>query len=243
MKDLTIEQVHQAIVEIILNASELVEDAEVLFRAGKAARAYGLAYFACEEMGKLPEFIRAFEMLLSGRKVDWRQVRRTFRNHETKALNSFTMAKALDLFVPPEGEDLTITPSVVFGTLNAYHETRRSFAKVTRREEAFYCDLHNKEFRRPSAVITPNDAQGLITIARTQVRAARTNYVGKSLEEVQTQAAATIQERQRVLTEFESELDALTPLQKEEIAKQAGIASAEIPEVVSALRAFIKQLL
>lgn len=247
MKDLTIEQVHQGIVEIILNASELVDDAEVLCRAGKAARAYGLAYYACEEMGKLPEIIRAFEMLLSGKKVDWRQVTRTFHNHETKALSSFTIANALDLLVPPgeepPGEEDLNTLNVVFGSLRAHHEARRSFARVTKREEAFYCDLNNKEFRRPSAIITLNEAQALIAIARTQMEASKPNYIGKSLEEVREKSAARIHERQRRFAQLESELDALTPLQKEEIAKQTGITSAEIMEVVSALRAFIIQLL
>jgi len=185
MKDLTIDQVHRAIVEVILNASELVEDAEVLFRAGKAARAYGLAYLACEEMGKLPQFIRAFEMLLSAKKVDWRQVTRAFRNHETKALSSFTIANALNLPVPPGEEHPTITPSIIFGFLQAHLEARRSFAKVTRREEAFYCDLYNNEFRRPSTVIMPNEAQALIALARTLVEASKPIYMGKSLEEVQ----------------------------------------------------------
>src|SRR5208282_4167179 len=107
----------------------------------------------------------------------------------------------------------------------------------------FYCDLYNNEFRRPSTVIMPNEAQALIALARTLVEASKPIYMGKSLEEVQEQAATTIRERQRVLTQLESELDALTPLQKEEITKQTGIASVEITEVLSALRAFVTQFL
>jgi hypothetical protein len=54
MKQLTIDELHELRLVIFDNADSLYKEAKVLFDAGFHARAYLLAYFACEELGKLP---------------------------------------------------------------------------------------------------------------------------------------------------------------------------------------------
>jgi hypothetical protein len=54
MQQLTIDELHTLRLSIFDNAESLHKEAKVLFDAGFHARAYLLAYFACEELGKLP---------------------------------------------------------------------------------------------------------------------------------------------------------------------------------------------
>ena len=54
MRQLSINELHVLRLRIFDNAESLHKEAKVLSAAGFHARAYLLAYFACEELGKLP---------------------------------------------------------------------------------------------------------------------------------------------------------------------------------------------
>jgi AbiV family abortive infection protein len=244
MKDLTKEQVHQGIVAIVMNAAELVEEAEILLGAGKTARAYGLAYFACEELGKLPELASVVEKLLAGKRPDWKKVNKAMVNHDAKALNSFLAARTLDLIVPGEDDEIHKDHAQMLGrTILAAHDLRRSFSKIRRREEAFYVDVGRGQFELPSGLISRKETVEMITMVRSQVEFAKEIYVQKSqiafFKDIQRNEAS----RRETLKGMISELDSLTPVQIERIAAKAGFSLQEIREFIAQYRAFYQMLL
>ncbi|SFN51506.1 abortive infection protein, AbiV family [Pseudomonas sp. NFACC24-1] len=84
MKQMTIDQLHQLRLDVFENAESLHKEARLLLEHGFFARAYLLAYFCCEELGKLPMIVGAVGGLQSGDTVDWKKVMKRFRDHKAK---------------------------------------------------------------------------------------------------------------------------------------------------------------
>lgn len=84
MNKLTIDQLHQLRLRIFNNAESLHKEAKLLFDNNFYARAFLLAYFTCEELGKIPIVVGAIGCLLKDEHVDWRKIMRRFRDHKAK---------------------------------------------------------------------------------------------------------------------------------------------------------------
>jgi AbiV family abortive infection protein len=82
--DLSIEQIEQACETAFANATDLLDEADLLRKEGRCARAYFLAHIACEELGKLPVLTTLAVSLRMGHPVDWRKIDRVLRSHEGK---------------------------------------------------------------------------------------------------------------------------------------------------------------
>ncbi|WP_165903441.1 AbiV family abortive infection protein [Thiobaca trueperi] len=84
MEKLTIDQLHELRLRIFDNAESLHKEATLLLDNGYYARAFLLAHFTCEELGKIPIVVGAIGRLLKNEAVDWRKVMRRFRDHKAK---------------------------------------------------------------------------------------------------------------------------------------------------------------
>ena len=73
MQQLTIDELHALRLSIFDNAESLHKEAKLLFDRGYYARAYLLAYFACEELGKLPIIVGIVGTLMKTEAVDWKR--------------------------------------------------------------------------------------------------------------------------------------------------------------------------
>ena len=77
-------QLHQLRLQIFDNAESLYKEAKLLHEHGFNARAYLLAYYSCEELGKLPIIVGVVGRLTAGEVVDWKKVMKRFRDHKAK---------------------------------------------------------------------------------------------------------------------------------------------------------------
>lgn len=84
MNELTIDQLHQLRLHIFDNAESLHKEAKLLLDNGFYARAFLLAYFTCEELGKIPIVVGVIGHLLKNETVDWKKVMKRFHNHQAK---------------------------------------------------------------------------------------------------------------------------------------------------------------
>lgn len=84
MNKLTIDQLHMLRIRIFDNAESLHKEAKLLLDNGFFARAFLLAYFSCEELGKIPIVVGVIGRLLRNETVDWRKITKRFRDHKQK---------------------------------------------------------------------------------------------------------------------------------------------------------------
>jgi AbiV family abortive infection protein len=84
MKQLTIDELHELWLSIFDNAESLHKEAKFLFEKDFYARAYLLAYFACEELGKLPIIVGIVGRLIKKEPIDWNKALKRLRDHKSK---------------------------------------------------------------------------------------------------------------------------------------------------------------
>jgi len=84
MKPLTPETIEVGRHKILSNASQLIEEAGILLKAGHNARAYTLACLASEELAKIPMLVRASACYLCDIEFDWDELERKLRSHYRK---------------------------------------------------------------------------------------------------------------------------------------------------------------
>ena len=76
MEKLTIDQLHELRLHIFDNAESLHKEAKLLLDNGFYARAFLLAYFTCEELGKIPIVVGVIGRMLKNETVDWKKVKK-----------------------------------------------------------------------------------------------------------------------------------------------------------------------
>ena len=84
MKPLTPETIEAGRHKILSNASQLIEEAGILLKAGHNARAYALACLASEELAKIPMLVRASASYLCDIEFDWDELERKLKSHYRK---------------------------------------------------------------------------------------------------------------------------------------------------------------
>ena len=84
MRSLKIQEIQALRLAVFHNAETLYREAELLFRNGMYSRAYLLAHFCVEELGKLPILVGVVGDLNKGELVDWKQVQKSFCSHTEK---------------------------------------------------------------------------------------------------------------------------------------------------------------
>ena len=155
MEKLNIEQLHQLRLSIFDNAGSLHKEAKLLYANTMYARAYLLAYFACEELGKIPIIIGAIGKLIQGEEVDWKKVAKRFRNHKEKVISEnyhhYVFGIELDLI---NDSDLK--------WLNA--QNKKSHSKVENKNRSTYVDVLSGKILLPQEQVSKEDAKKIIKI-------------------------------------------------------------------------------
>lgn len=89
--DLTYDDAWNACEAALANASDLLDEADILRAHERCARAYFLVHIVCEELGKLPIITAAAMSMQLGIDVDWRHVDRQLRSHGAKTAHALFM--------------------------------------------------------------------------------------------------------------------------------------------------------
>jgi AbiV family abortive infection protein len=84
INQLDLDQLQEALEAAYGNAVALLEEADILRRHERCARAYFLAHIACEELGKLPMLLVTSTSVWLGMAVDWGRLDRALRSHGSK---------------------------------------------------------------------------------------------------------------------------------------------------------------
>ena len=150
---LTAEKLREAGIKSLENASELVQEARLLYEHGHWSRAVFLCCISGEELGKCFITLSAVVNHRVG-KFNEKRYKQRFRTHEEKtgSLNFFE-----DIFV---SSDLPIGPEEI--------------AKATKTSEqvklaSLYCDYYGIEPHKPSDLITEALAAGALKLAENRV--------------------------------------------------------------------------
>jgi len=156
---LSVSQIEEARSKILQNATELVEEAELLLVNGRHARAYSLAHLACEEMAKIPMLLRAATDKILGRDVDWQKLNRRLRSH----IEKIRVIIVLGYFVDPNIENDQDLKTL-----------QKSLAKVKDfnllKNQSLYTNFVGNSFQNPSEAIPTELAKSLVGLARKRLR-------------------------------------------------------------------------
>ena len=153
INNLKFDTIFEGAIKCLRNAQELCDEAEILHKHGKYARAFALSHFAREEFGKSLMLFRVLVDVSAGVKVDWKKLNRRFRDHKQKLVNDSAISTTL------------------FG-----HEWKRQglpleglFAgidfKNDRKNSCLYTDWKDGSFTLPSDTITENQSERNLSLA------------------------------------------------------------------------------
>lgn len=162
MDTLSIRELHELRLAIFDNAEALHREAGLLLKNGMYSRAYLLAHFCFEELGKIPIVVGIVGQLIKGQSVDWKKARKRFSNHEAKiaSQNGHFYAFGLDV-------DL-IHDSDVQWLVEANRAVPASYSKKNR---STYVDINGGKILKPGDAITEAEATILIDFAFECLRA------------------------------------------------------------------------
>lgn len=123
-----------------VNASELLEEADILAEKGRKARAYFLLHTACEELGKFAVLEIGARGLLSGRPPKWKRFWQRFRSHDSKSAQLEVQLQWLAISTNG-ADDFSHFAETIFG------------GGLQVRNAALYVDQsHERNFRKPSDI-------------------------------------------------------------------------------------------
>jgi AbiV family abortive infection protein len=80
---------------LLANSAALIADAELLFKAGRYARAFSLSVIAIEEASKIPYLLECAEGLVAGNPPSWEDVHRFLNSHQQKLMANLLNFKGL----------------------------------------------------------------------------------------------------------------------------------------------------
>jgi AbiV family abortive infection protein len=140
MKDLTLNDIYGVRVAVFGNALSLQKEAELLFQHEYFARAYLLAHFVTEELGKLVILANPAVALRKGESVDWRYITNRFPDHSEKV-------GAGDALYAIGGLDPGVTTSDRIEWLKAAAHSVRE--RVRRKNRATYVDVADNRIQSP----------------------------------------------------------------------------------------------
>jgi AbiV family abortive infection protein len=162
MKPLTVEQLEALRAKVLENASELLEEAELLFSARHFARALVLASIALEELSKLLILGGRMGELQAGLDVDWKSFYLRFRNHEAK----LKQAKVFEEAILSRVMDAELEHGQAVGRLSGVK------AEVKKRNALKNACLYVEAgavARKPSDVVSEADASEVLRQAQSQL--------------------------------------------------------------------------
>ena len=162
MENLSPAELDELRLRIFDNAESLYKESKLLFDAGFYPRAYLLAHFCIEELGKIPIIVGVVAKLRNGEVVEWDQVKKRWRSHAKKVDSNthhhYVFGKELDL--------LRNTDVAWFE-----EHVARSSEYADRKNAATYVDVKNGKTELPITEITKDVAQRHIGFAFESLKA------------------------------------------------------------------------
>lgn len=156
MHALSIEQLNSLRIAIFDNAAALYREAELLLSNGMCSRAYLLAHFCVEELGKIPIMIEVIVCLENGESIDWRSVKKRFTSHVKKISSQSGHFYAFGR-APELNDDNGI--SWLVSANSAVSES------YNRKNLSTYVDVKDGKILQPSDAISNDDAIRLLSYA------------------------------------------------------------------------------
>lgn len=153
MEKLSVLELHKLRIAIFENAKSLHNEAKVLHAHEMYSRAYLLAHFCIEELGKLPIVLGVVARVSNGKVVQWGKVKKRFCSHTEKigSQNGHSYAFAL-------GSDLTGNSGLEW-LLNANKEISESYKK---KNISTYVDVVNGKILSPREEVSKFDADKML---------------------------------------------------------------------------------
>ncbi|MCY1278736.1 abortive infection protein, AbiV family [compost metagenome] len=189
MKTFSERELHELRLAIFDNAEALHKEAKLLLKHGMYSRAYLLAHFCFEELGKIPIVVGVIGRLMKGETPDWKKVDKRFYSHEEKigSQNGHFYAFGLEA-------DL-IRNSDLEWLSSANKAVEESFKK---KNLATYVDARKGRMLVPRKEITEGDAAKMVELAFECLRAhwrseKLTNPILYELEDRQNAAEQQVQ--------------------------------------------------
>jgi len=162
MQALTVRELHALRLAIFDNAEALHREASLLLKNGMYSRAYLLAHFCFEELGKIPIVVGIIGQLVKGEVVDWKKAKKRFLSHEAKiaAQNGhfYTFGLEVDLVHDTDLKWL----------LDANKAVPESYDK---KNLSTYVDAKDGKILKPGEAITEAEARKLVGFAFKCLRA------------------------------------------------------------------------
>ena len=155
MKHLSINQILSASSKIIENAQELIEEAELLLKNNKNARAFALAHLACEELIKFHLLLPVAFELARGHSIDWKGIDTRLNNHLVKIRGAIF----LDFIrKPPQGG--------VYQASELSQQMSTSKKQNDMKNYSLYASQVGHDYVKPSELIDEQMAMARISYAR-----------------------------------------------------------------------------
>jgi AbiV family abortive infection protein len=162
MQTLSVRELHALRLAIFDNAEALHREANFLLKNGMYSRAYLLAHFCFEELGKIPIVVGVIGQLVKGEVVDWKKAKKRFSNHEAKIASQNGHFYAFGLEV-----DLVHDKDLQW-LLDANTAVPESYGK---KNLSTYVDTRAGKILKPCEAITESDATKLVGFAFECLRA------------------------------------------------------------------------
>lgn len=162
MKTLSERELHELRLAIFDNAEALQKEAKLLLTHGMHSRAYLLAHFCFEELGKIPIIVGVIAQLMKGETPNWKNVGKRFYNHEEKIGSQNGHYYAFGLEADP------IRDSDLEWLLSANKAVGESFQK---KNLATYVEAGEGCILTPQNEITAGDAVKMVELAFECLRA------------------------------------------------------------------------
>ncbi|MCA8425836.1 AbiV family abortive infection protein [Burkholderia seminalis] len=156
MKTLSIDDLHALRLAIYDNAEDLHREADLLLQHSMFSRAYLLAHFCIEELGKIPIIVNVVGSLVRGESVDWKQANRRFSSHVEKIASQNGHSYAFGAKLDTGGN------SDVQSLVTANQAVQNSYEK---KNLSTYVDARGGKIFRPSETIAQEDAVRLVASA------------------------------------------------------------------------------
>lgn len=160
VKELSLEEIELGRAKALANARALIQDAEILFKAGRYPRSLALSHLACEELGKV---IMLASIGLQSRlgQTNWNKFWRRFRSHNEKNKNILGM----DYLWSPIRSDNSDIDEYLKDITKRFSEFED--LKLT----ALYTDYRQGTFYSPDEVIKHDIAHAVLELAKSRLRA------------------------------------------------------------------------
>jgi AbiV family abortive infection protein len=154
LRELSLEQLNQGRLKALQNATDLISDAECLFKDGRWARSVFLSQIAIEELGKYLIIMGAIGNLIAGQ-IKWSKFWKRFANHREKAGNIFLFDAALSPFQKQQE---------IVKNFEKADTDANEFLKE--KVSSLYVDFRNDQFLLPMDVVDEGSAKRAIENAK-----------------------------------------------------------------------------